>query len=132
MRRLNGIITPIYFYEGTPVTKGKGKKIVFSWSSEQDRARTSGAGGARMTPVSRWKFYLLAVPALAAVAVLAAFFFAAFLALFAVAGAGLGLWFCWMRWRIRKAADAKTLDGEYVVIEETEIVETKKDGVDRD
>ena len=112
------------------MTQGKGKKVIFAWSSEKDGTRTSGAGTARMAPASRWKFYLLAVPALAAVGLLAALFFAAFVAFFAVAGVGFGLWFWWMRWRIRKVADAKTLEGEYVVIEESEIVEKKKDGVD--
>lgn len=83
-----------------------------------------------MAPASRWKFYLLAVPALAAVALLAALFFAAFVALVAVAGVGLGLWFWWVRWRMRKVVGRKTLDGEYVVIEETEIIEKNKNGVD--
>ena len=115
---------------GTDVTEGKGKKITFSWSSGKDGTRTSGAGTARVVPARRWRFYLVAVPALAAIALLTALFFAAFLALFAVAGVGLGLWFWWVRWRIRKVAGAKMLDGEYVVIEETEIVEKKKDGVD--
>lgn len=114
---------------GTDVVEGKSKKTIFSWSSEKDGTRTSGAETARIVP-ARWTFYLLVVPAFAAVALLAALFFAAFLAVFAVAGVGLGLWFLWVRWRIRKVVGAKTLDGEYVVIEETEIIAKKKDGVD--
>ncbi|MGH8579976.1 MAG: hypothetical protein ACREVK_07615 [Gammaproteobacteria bacterium] len=81
-------------------------------------------------PVRRWTVYLLILPAFVAVALLAALFFAAFLALFAVAGVGLGLWFWWVRRRFRKLARARTLDGEYVVIEETQVIEKKKDGVD--
>ncbi len=112
------------------MTEGKGKKLTFAWSSEKDGTRTSGAGTARMAPAHRWTSYFLVVPAFAAVALLAALFFAAFLALFAVAAVGLGLWFWWARWRIRKVAGAKTLDGEYVVIEETELIEKKKDNID--
>jgi len=111
------------------VTKDKGKKITFSRFSEKNGTRTSAAETARIVP-ARWTFYLLAVPAFAAVALLAALFFAAFVALFAVAGVGLGLWFWWVRWRMRKVARTKTLDGEYVVIEETQIIEKKKDSVD--
>ncbi|MGH8615010.1 MAG: hypothetical protein ACREYF_24055 [Gammaproteobacteria bacterium] len=114
---------------GNDVTKDKGKKITFFGSSEKDGTRTSGAETARIVP-ARWTFYLLAVPAFAAVALLAALFFAAFLALFAIAGVGLGLWFWWVRWRMRKVAGARTLDGDYVVIEETQIIEKKKDGAD--
>ncbi|MGH8644906.1 MAG: hypothetical protein ACREX4_10785 [Gammaproteobacteria bacterium] len=110
------------------MTEEKGKKITFSWSSEDDGTRTSER--VRIVPVRRWTVYLLILPAFVAVALLAALFFAAFLALFAVAGVGLGLWFWWVRRRFRKLARARTLDGEYVVIEETQVIEKKKDGVD--
>ncbi len=83
-----------------------------------------------MVPPSRWKFYLLAVPAFAAVALLAIFFFAVFLALSVLVAVALGLWFWWARWKLGKLASAKTLDGEYVVIEETQTIEKKKDNID--
>lgn len=82
-------------------------------------------------PVRPWTVYLLVLPAFLGVVLLAIFFFAAFLALSVLAAVGLGLWFWWVRRRFRKLVwRAQTLDGEYVVIEETTIIEKKKDGVD--
>ncbi|MGH8657734.1 MAG: hypothetical protein ACREV4_04415 [Gammaproteobacteria bacterium] len=111
------------------MTEKKGKKTTFSWSSEDDGTRTSAAERVRIKPVHRWTVYLLVVPAFVAVALLAAFFFAAFLALSVLGAVGLGLWFWWVRRRFRKLARARTLDGEYVLIEETQVIEKKKDGV---
>ncbi|MGH8659275.1 MAG: hypothetical protein ACREV4_12595 [Gammaproteobacteria bacterium] len=111
------------------MTEETGKKTTFSWSSEDDGTRTSAAERVRIIPVRRWTIYLLVVPAFVAVALLAAFFFAAFVALSILGAVGLGLWFWWVRRRFRKLARTRTLDGECVVIEETQVIEKKNDGV---
>lgn len=80
--------------------------------------RASGAG-------ARWLTYLLLVPVFIVMAVLAVFFFTAFLALFAVVAAGLGLRLWWLRRKLRQAREAA--QGEYVVIEDAEIVEERTD-----
>jgi hypothetical protein len=75
-----------------------------------------GAGG-------RWLGYLFLVPVFIVMAVLGIFFFTAFLALFAVAAAGLGLRLWWLRRKLRKSAEEE--EGEYAVIEDAEIVEER-------
>lgn len=83
--------------------------------------RTGGA-----SPASRWLAYLILVPVFIIMAVLGIFFFTAFLALFAVAAIGLGFRLWWLRRKVRKSMEAE--EGNYVVIEDAEIVEesTKK------
>jgi hypothetical protein len=77
-------------------------------------------------PASRWLVYVLLVPALIIMAIVGIFFFTAFLALFAVAAAGLGLRLWWLRRELRKSATApQTAESEYQVIEDAEIIEEK-------
>jgi Flp pilus assembly protein TadB len=78
-------------------------------------------------PVSRWKIYLVLVPTVIAAAFLTILFFSAFLALFLIAGAVLGLWIWWSRRKVRKSNRGQSLEGEYVVIKEPHIVETETD-----
>lgn len=78
-----------------------------------------------IAPASRWKFYLILVPALIIMAVLGIFFFAVFFALFVVAAAGFGFRLWWLRRKLRKTMAAE--EGEYRVIENAEIMETKTD-----
>lgn len=75
------------------------------------------------SPVSRWLVYLLLVPAFIVMAILGIFFFTAFLALFAVAAAVLGFRLWWLRRKMQKPADVP--EGEYLVIEDAEIVEER-------
>ena len=70
-----------------------------------------------------WTSYLILVPAFVTVVLLTMFFFAAFLALFTLGAAGLGLGSWWLRRRLRKARSHQALKGEYVVIKETKRVE---------
>jgi len=80
----------------------------------------------RPSPASRWLAYLLLIPAFVVMAILGVFFFTAFLALFAVAAVGLGLRLWWIRRELRKSASAsEAAEGEYLVIEDAEIVEEK-------
>lgn len=80
--------------------------------------RGGGGGG-------RWLTYLFLVPVFLVMMVLGIFFFTAFLALFAVAAAGLGFRLWWLRRKLQKSEQAA--EGDYVVIEDAEIVEEKKD-----
>lgn len=66
--------------------------------------RPSAQDGSPASPVSRWSIYLMLIPTIALVAVLGVFFFAAFLALFAIVATGLGLRLWWMK---RKAQQFK-------------------------
>ena len=66
-----------------------------------------------------WLRYLLALPVIIGAVFLAAFFFAAFLALFTVAAVGFALRIWWLRRKLRKqGTHANAMDGEYVVIRE--------------
>ena len=77
----------------------------------------------RPSPASRWLLYLLLVPAFIILAALGIFFFTAFLALFAVAAAALGFRLWWLRRKIHQSAEAS--EGEYLVIEDAEIIEER-------
>ncbi len=77
----------------------------------------------RPSPASRWLVYLLLVPVFAIMAILGIFFFTAFLALFAVAAAALGFRLWWLRRKMRQSPDVP--EGEYLIIEDAEIVEER-------
>ncbi len=78
-----------------------------------------------VSPGSRWASHLLLIPVLIVMAVLGIFFFTAFLALFAIAAAAISFRLWWLRRKLRKAMKAE--EGEYVVIEDAEIVEERTD-----
>ena len=85
----------------------------------------------RVAPVGwagRWALYLILIPVFILLAILGIFFFTAFFALFAVAAAGLALRLWWLRRKLRESLDQRVSErgvseGEYVVIEDAEIVE---------
>ena len=79
---------------------------------------------------SRWLSYLLFAPVLIVMAILGIFFFTAFLALFAVAAAGLGFRLWWLRRKLsqeaKAAEEAETAEktaGDHSIIEDAEIIE---------
>ncbi len=78
-------------------------------------------------PVSPWKISLILIPTFIAAAFLSAVFFSILFPLFLFCGAILGLWIWWLRWKLRNSIRTENLEGEYLVIEETRIVETKID-----
>ena len=80
-------------------------------------------GSGRPRAGGRWLGYLFLVPVFIVMAVLGIFFFTAFLALFAVAAAGLGFRLWWLRRKLRKSTEEE--EGEYSVIEDAEIVEER-------
>ena len=71
-----------------------------------------------VSPARSWVSYLILVPAALAAVLLAMFFFAAFLAVFALAALVFSVRLWWLRRKLRKAADSHTLEGEYQVVEE--------------
>lgn len=85
-------------------------------------------------PASRWLAYLLLVPSFIIMAILGIFFFTAFLALFAVIAIGLGFRLWWLRRKLRQSTDAMdaanaadAAEGQYIIIEDAEIVEESTD-----
>ena len=79
----------------------------------------AGGGGSRLLT------YLFLVPVFIVMAVLGIFFFTAFLALFAVTAGGLAFRIWWLRRKLQKSG--QTAEGDYVVIEDAEIVEERVD-----
>lgn len=73
--------------------------------------------GLRLFTGPTWLAYLLAVPAVIGLVLLAAFFFAAFLALFTVTAIGVALRIWWLRRKLRKqAAKHGAVDAEYTMV----------------
>jgi hypothetical protein len=102
-----------------------GEKITFWWSSKHGDTRTSTEESVRAFSGSNWLHYLILLPVLIIAVLLAIFFFAAFLGLFVLAAVSIGLRLWWLRRKLRKAAGAQALEGDYVVIEESHIIERK-------
>jgi hypothetical protein len=83
----------------------------------------------------RWVSYLILIPILIVMMILGVFFFAAFLALFAIAAIGFGFRFWWVRRELIKSMNsdntvgtvetADTVEGEYVVVNEDQATETE-------
>jgi len=95
----------------------------------------------RVAPVGwagRWALYLVLIPVFILLAILGVFFFTAFFALFAVAAAGLALRLWWLRRKLRESLEGREgrvsekgiSEGDYVVIEDAEIVE-ESSGTDK-
>ena len=104
--------------------RGEIKIRYISKQGEEDALRSETV---HIFPVSKWKIYLILVPAFIAVAFLSAFFFSIFFPLFLFGGIILGLWVWRLRRKLRKSNCAQGLEGEYVVITKTSAVETKID-----
>lgn len=89
------------------------KKGTIIWSPEFVRALR----------VNRWLVYLVLIPVIAATTLLAIFFFAAFLALFAVVAVVVGLRVWWLRRKFRHSGSVKNFEGQEVVITKARVVE---------
>ena len=91
----------------------------------------------------RWVSYLILIPILIVVAIFGVFFFAAFLALFAIAAIGFGLRFWWLKRELSKSMSSDnmvdtvettdTVEGEYAVVDEDQDgeAEVRRDKVDK-
>jgi hypothetical protein len=106
------------------MTEDRGE-IKIRYTLKQGKGDALSSETVHIFPVSRWIISLVLVPTFIALAFLSAFFFSIFFPLFLFGGAILGLWIWWIRRKLRKFKGAENLEGEYVVIEETRIVETK-------
>jgi fatty acid desaturase len=82
----------------------------------------------RTFPISRWIIYIILVPAFIALAFLiSAFFFSIFFPLFLFGGITLGFWIWWLHRKLHKSIHIQSLEDEYVVIREIQVVESKPD-----
>lgn len=102
-------------------------EIKIRYTLKQEKGDALSSETVHVFPVSGWKISLILVPTFIALAIISAFFFSIFFPLFLFSGIFLGLWFWWLRRKLLKLKRAENLEGEYVVIEETRIVETKTD-----
>ena len=108
------------------MTEDRGE-IKIRYTLKQGKREVLSSETVHLFPVSRWIIYLISVPAFIAIAFFSAFFFSIFFPLFLFGGIILGLWIWWLRRKLRKSMQTENLEGEYVVIEETHIVEGKSD-----
>ena len=86
----------------------------------------------KIKPVNKWALYLTIIPVAIVMIVLGAFFFAAFLAIFAIAVVVIGIRIWWLRRKYKGQTQSTTHqsateEGEYTIIEDAEYVDTEKD-----
>jgi hypothetical protein len=108
------------------MTEDRGE-IKIRYTLKQGKREALSSETVHIFPVSRWIIYLISVPAFIAIAFFSAFFFSIFFPLFLFGGIILGLWFWWLRRKLRKADRSEDLEGEYFVIKEANIVESDTD-----
>jgi hypothetical protein len=105
------------------------RKIIISRVSEYRQDESGGYQRAPVSPLNRWLTYAILIPVVIIMAILGIFFFAAFLALLAVAVVVVGIRFWWLR---RKYENAMQQSGEAhrqseadqtVIIEDAQIIE---------
>ena len=101
----------------------------------RDEENNAQEGKSMLPDTRRWVSYLILIPILIVMMILGVFFFAAFLALFAIAAIGFGFRFWWVRRELIKSMNsdntvgtvetADTVEGEYVVVNEDQATETE-------
>jgi len=104
---------------------GQGEKITIWWSAKYGDTSTSTEERVRIFSGSNWLYYLIMLFILIASVLLAIFLLAAFLALFVLAVISLGSCFWWLRRKLHRTPGTQTLEGDYVVIEETDNIDRK-------
>lgn len=118
--------------------KDEERKIIISKVSEYHQNESGEFQRAPVSPVNRWLTYAILIPVVALMAMVGVFFFAAFLALLAVAVVVVGIRFWWLRRKFADAmqqssdlnhqteADSTVIIEDAQIIEETEIHHTKQ------
>jgi hypothetical protein len=114
------------------------KKIIISRFSEYHQNESGEFQRVPVSPFNRWITYAILIPVVALMAMVGVFFFAAFLALLAVAVVVIGIRFWWLRRKFAGAmqqssdlnrqteADQTVIIEDAQIIEETEIHHTKQ------
>ena len=83
--------------------------------------------GPKIKPINKWVLYLTIIPVAIVMIALGAFFFAAFLAIFAIAAVVIGVRIWWLRRKYQGQVQSEKEDGDYTIIEDVEYVDTEKD-----
>ncbi|MEK6686684.1 MAG: hypothetical protein AABY99_09905 [Pseudomonadota bacterium] len=114
------------------------KKIIISRVSEYRQNESGEYERVPVSPVNRWITFAILIPVVAFMALIGVFFFAAFLALLAVAVVVIGIRFWWLRRKFENAtqqpddlnreaeADQTIIIEDAQIIEETEIHRTSR------
>jgi membrane protein implicated in regulation of membrane protease activity len=98
------------------------------WTTQMPANRASaGLQFVRIFRLNRWLTYLIGIPLIVAITLLAIFFFAAFLGLFvaALAIAALRVW--WLYRRLRPSTSSETFEDQHRVIKKARIIENEAD-----
>jgi hypothetical protein len=113
--------------DGCDMTENPGE-IKIRYTLKQGKENAFRSETVRTFPISRWIIYIILVPTFIALAFLiSAFFFSIFFSLFLFGGIILGFWIWWPRRKLHKSIHIQSLKGEYVVIKEIQVVESKTD-----
>jgi len=105
------------------------RKIIISKISEYRQNESGEYQRVPVSPVNRWITYAVLIPVVALMAVLGVFFFAAFLALLAVAVVVIGIRFWWLRRNFHKSMQQsddlnhQTETDQTIIIEDAQIIE---------
>ena len=105
------------------------RKIIISRVSEYHQDESGEYQRVPVSPVNRWLTYAILIPVVAIMIVLGIFFFAAFLALLAVAILVVGTRFWWLRRKYENAmqhpgdASRQAETDQTVIIEDAQIIE---------
>lgn len=106
------------------------KKIIISRISEYRQDESGEYERVPVSPVNRWITYAILIPVIAAMALIGVFFFAAFLALLAVAVVVIGIRFWWLRRKFQNTMEQQTDDlnrqteaDQTIIIEDAQIIE---------
>ncbi len=104
------------------------RRIIISKVSEFHQNENDGQRHVPISPVNRWLTYTLLIPVVVVMVLIGIFFFAAFLALLAVAIMVIGIRFWWVRRQYERAmqsshdSDRKTT-ADPMIIEDAQIIE---------
>ena len=104
------------------------KKIIITKMYGYNQTDAEGnPSGPKIKPINKWVLYLTIIPVAIVMITLGAFFFAAFLAIFAIAAVVIGVRIWWLRRKYQGQVQSEKEDGDYTIIEDVEYVDTEKD-----